>query len=65
MTELDKIKKQQARLNKRLKTLQESCSHSNTTKEYKGSSGNYDPTNDRYWINWHCLDCDKYWTTPQ
>jgi len=45
--------------------LRETCIHPNVTKQYRGDTGNYDPSQDSYWINWHCPDCGKLWTTPQ
>jgi hypothetical protein len=48
-----------------LKELQSECQHPNVDKKYKGSTGNYDPTSDCYWIDWRCPDCDKRWCTDQ
>ena len=46
--------------------LQEECQHrGELTYKYQGSSGNYDPSNDCYWIDWECHDCGKRWTTDQ
>lgn len=47
------------------RALQEQCTHTNVTKKYSGSTGNYDPSADSYWIDWHCPDCDKRWMTDQ
>lgn len=47
-----------------LKTLRETCDHSGTvTYKYRGDSGNYDTSQDSYWIEWNCHDCDKRWLT--
>lgn len=54
-----------AKLSGQLWDLQAACSHPDVTKQYRGDTGNYDPSQDSYWINWHCSDCDKRWTTPQ
>lgn len=59
------IYEKQVRLSEELYELQSICTHPTVTKQYRGSSGNYDPSNDGYWINWHCPDCDKRWTTDQ
>lgn len=48
-----------------LAELQEICNHPDVTKKYGGNTGNYDPSADSYWIDWHCPDCDKRWTTDQ
>ena len=59
------IRDKQVRLSEELYELQTTCTHPNVTKKYGGSSGNYDPSNDCYWIDWRCPDCDKAWTTDQ
>lgn len=48
-----------------LKWIQHKCTHPDVTKEYKANTGNYDPSADRYWINFHCPDCDKRWMEDQ
>ena len=48
-----------------LKWIQDKCTHPDVTKEYKANTGNYDPGCDRYWINFHCPDCDKRWREDQ
>lgn len=48
-----------------LKALQAECKHPGATKEYGGSTGNYDPNNDCYWIDWDCQDCGKHWMVGQ
>lgn len=55
----------QVRLSEELYELQTICTHPDITKKYCGDTGNYDPSQDSYWINWHCPDCDKRWTTDQ
>lgn len=53
------------KINDQIKTLQDICLHPNVNKEYKGNTGNYDPTSDCYWIEWKCPDCNKRWDTEQ
>jgi hypothetical protein len=48
-----------------LHALQESCKHPSADKKYGSSTGNYDPSSDCYWIDWHCVDCGKKWRTDQ
>jgi hypothetical protein len=47
--------------------LQEVCSHPDATGTLTGAAehGNYDPSCDKYWIEYHCLHCNKYWTKDQ
>lgn len=55
-----------AEAQKAIKSLQETCNHSgNLTYQYYGSSGNWSKSDDEYWMEWHCKDCDKRWITSQ
>ncbi len=54
-----------AKLHEQLSELQVLCTHPDVTKKYGGSTGNYDPSCDAYWIDWACPDCGKKWTTDQ
>lgn len=45
--------------------LRRDCPHPTPTLKYCGSSGNWDRSDDAYWIEWHCPDCDLHWTTSQ
>lgn len=53
------------KLNKELENLQNVCTHRDLTYKLRGDSGNWDRADDAYWIEWHCHDCDKRWTTSQ
>lgn len=53
------------KLSIQLDELQSECTHPDVTKKYGGNTGNYDPSADRYWIDWRCPDCDKFWRTDQ
>lgn len=53
-------------VNDSLNELKLKCDHSgNVVYNYCGNSGNYDRTQDSYWMEWHCRDCDKRWITDQ
>lgn len=60
-----RIQEKIQKLYEELKHLQSNCPHTNHTKKYRGSTGNYDPHDDCYWIEYHCQDCDNKWSTPQ
>ena len=67
---MSKIKELQMKISEchaKIKRIQDDCSHPEdcVTKKYGGSSGNYDPTCDEYWIDFHCDLCDKRWRTEQ
>lgn len=49
----------------KLKLLQVECLHPNVEQKYGANTGNYDPSADRYWIDWKCPDCYKHWQTDQ
>ncbi len=51
-------------LEKRL-MLQAACPHAAPTYKYRGDTGNWDKSDDKYWIDWACTDCGKQWQTPQ
>jgi hypothetical protein len=59
------LDRQKAKLSAAVQLLQTECQHSQPTMKYCGSSGNYDPSSNEYWIDWHCLDCGRHWTTEQ
>lgn len=62
---VDKLKEKIDNAYKEIKEVQATCQHPNADKKYCGSTGNYDPSNDSYWIDFHCQDCNKRWSTPQ
>ena len=48
-------------LRERKQELVDACPHENGLYDYKGNTGNYDPSCDCYWIDATCLDCGKMW----
>lgn len=42
--------------------FQSQCPHGDVTKTHKSNTGNYDPSADCYWTDFHCNDCDKRWS---
>lgn len=59
---VNKLNKQIEECNNQLKDIQKECKHQNIEKESHADTGNYDPSNDRDWTDFKCLDCDKQWT---
>jgi len=43
----------------------EVCPHEGLEGKYGGSSGNYDPSCDSYWVDFKCSVCGKRWTEDQ
>lgn len=65
-TQVNIINDKMITLQNELKEVREKCDHQgDLTYTYYGSSGNYDPSADCYWIDWHCKDCGKRWSTSQ
>lgn len=60
-----KLWDQEKKIAQAIDKLQAGCSHPTPTAEYKGDTGNYDPSANGYWIRWECADCGKRWTTDQ
>jgi len=59
------IKAKIAKLVSEYAALQEFCTHPNVTKKYDSDTGNYCKSDDRYWIEYTCPDCGKFWETDQ
>lgn len=59
---ISKLYKEIEILEARIKDIQNKCPHESIIKEHHGDTGNYDPRDDSYWTDFHCLDCDKRWT---
>jgi hypothetical protein len=60
--ERDRIKKEFAYLNAAYEDLKERCKHPFVRVTPRGDTGNYDPSQNRYWSEHYCPDCDKRWT---
>lgn len=60
-----KIEARLDKWNEAYRMLQQDCQHPNVTKKHRSDTGNWDRSQDSYWTEWHCPDCDKRWTTEQ
>ena len=60
-----RIQREIDELHDELKKHQDKCKHTNVEKTYGASTGNYDPSADRYWIHFYCPTCLKNWTERQ
>ena len=65
MSTKDRVKEIQDKieqLNSQLRHIRYSCcNHIDTSVEYIGSTGNFDPSDDGYEKKFTCLDCGKIW----
>jgi hypothetical protein len=49
-----------------LAVLQSQCEHKgDLTYQYQGGGSGWDKSSDDYWMDWHCYECGKRWTTDQ
>lgn len=64
---IKELKQQLADIQQRINSIQLACSHpaEASTRVGHSNTGNYDPTCDEYWWDYHCALCDKQWSTPQ
>lgn len=58
----DDLSSEFERVTEEIAMLQSACSHPMATKTHRASTGNYDPSADRYWTHFVCPDCQKVWT---
>jgi hypothetical protein len=49
-------------LNRCYDELKVRCKHPFVRVTDRGDTGNYDPSQNRYWTEHYCPDCDKRWT---
>lgn len=62
---LQTIQKHQQKWDDAEKELRSLCKHPNASKKYCGDTGNWDRSQDSYWIEYKCPDCNKFWTVDQ
>ena len=58
---VEQIKGHQEALHTELEYIQSKCKHNKATKKHRANTGNYDPSYDKYWTEFHCPICDKRW----
>lgn len=59
------LERQEEKVEAAFASLRAQCPHHTPFMKYDGSSRNYDPSDDCFWIAWHCPDCGKRWITDQ
>lgn len=64
MNKIEELQKRMLELRSQIKEIQEECSHpiAALDKTHKANTGNYDPSADRHWTEFHCRLCDKQWS---
>lgn len=63
MTKVWRLQKKISGLYLKIKEIQDECDHPEKTliERNFADTGNYDPREDCYWVEYHCLLCDKRW----
>lgn len=64
MSRIEELRKIVSDAQAEIALIQSECVHpvSCVTKQYDGNTGNYDPSDNCYWINLHCELCEKKWS---
>lgn len=64
MSKVDQLRKEIKERMDQIYEIQNECSHpkSCVEKKYGSDTGNWDSSNDCYWVDLHCTLCDKKWT---
>lgn len=69
MTTLQKqIEKERLKLQKlyaKIDELKKQCTHPDLVGEYGANTGNYDPSCDKYWVQFECPCCGERWREEQ
>ena len=55
------LMEEMSRVTEKLTAIQDNCSHPYIEWKYGSNTGNYDPSADAYWTEYHCKLCDKRW----
>lgn len=63
MSIVQQLREEIAERQAKISEIQEQCSHPEAavTKKHGSNTGNYDPSADCYWTDFHCSLCDKRW----
>lgn len=59
------IERHQERWELAEKELQAICQHPFADKKYRSDTGNWDRSQDSYWIEFKCPDCGRRWIEDQ
>ncbi len=64
MTKVQRLQKKIGDLQDRIRDIQNDCRHPDNQLivKHRGDTGNYDPSCDIYWTEYHCSVCDKMWS---
>jgi len=63
VTIIAKLRAEIAERESKIHAIQAECSHplAAVTEKKGANTGNYDPSSDCYWTDYHCDLCDKNW----
>jgi len=63
--QMDKMLKQMDKLYAKQELLKSQCTHEGLLGEYGANTGNYCSSDNSYWVNFKCPQCDKCWREDQ
>lgn len=49
-------------LQNKIEKIQSKCPHTKLEKKYGSNTGNLSELDDRYWIDYFCPNCKKFWS---
>lgn len=59
--QLESKRKKLRELEEEIEVLQSNCPHPGLNEKHDSNTGNWDPSDDSYWIDYHCKICEKQW----
>ena len=67
MNRVSEYKERISQLNNLIEEIQDQCSHPEKAinKIAKSNTGNFDPSEDKYWYHCYCTLCEKSWNESQ
>jgi hypothetical protein len=63
--QMDKLRQKISKLCIELEDLKGQCTHPDLIGEYGANTGNYDPSCDKYWVQFYCPCCGERWREDQ
>jgi hypothetical protein len=60
--QMRKLQNELAKIHEKIYNYQLKCKHKNVVIKECGDTGNWCSSDDRYWTEYKCSDCLKFWT---
>lgn len=59
---MTRLQNELTNVQRKILAYQTKCKHPNASKKECGDTGNWCPSDDRYWTEYKCPDCLKFWS---